>query len=92
MNEALKKELERYDWNPDYGLLPQNQDVIKAHETYNSMINTLRERKDPAWRQWDDAIAETEVAHERQGFLRGYEYCLTMLGLNHENALSQQDA
>lgn len=92
MNEALKKELERYYFSNDYGLLPQNQDAIKAHEIYNKMIDTLRERKDPTWGEWDDAIAETEVAHERQGFLRGYEYCLTMLGLNHEKALSQQDA
>lgn len=92
MNETLKKELDRYYYHSDYGLLPQNGDVKEAHKKYNQMIGSLKEQNDPTWGEWDDAIAETEVAHERQGFLRGYEYCLTMLGLNKEKALSQQDA
>lgn len=92
MNERLKEELDRYFYNADYGLLPQNQDVTEAHEVYNNMLDALREQEDPTFSKWDDVIADTEVAHERQGFLRGYEYCLTMLGLNPEKALSQQDA
>ncbi len=84
MNEALRKGLERYYYG-DYTLLPDGQDVEEARGKCNEMIHDLRERKDPIWGKLDDAIADTEVAREWQGFLRGYEYCLTMLGMNHQN-------
>lgn len=92
MNEALRKELERYYCSCDYGFLPDGQDVEEARGKYNEMLDDLRERKDPIWGKLEYAIAGTELAHERQGFLRGYEYCLTMLGLNNEKAPSQQGA
>ncbi len=82
MNQALQQALERYYYNDDYGKLPESEGIKEAHRAYYEKLEPLRHREKKLFYELEDLIGTSEVEHERQGFLRGYEYCLTMLGLS----------
>lgn len=88
MNEALRKELERYYFSDAYGHLTDSMDVQESHSACYKCMEPLRQDKE-AFDDLESAIADSEIRHEIQGFLRGYEHCLTMLGLNNEKPSCQ---
>lgn len=83
LNKVLRKKLESYYYNGEYGNLPDGLDVANAHGKIYGLVEGLGLDYDE-FCEIEDAISRTEVESELQGFLRGYEYCLTMMGLMKE--------
>lgn len=86
MNEALRKELERYCIHSD---LRDSEAVKAAHNACYASMGPLKRLDKELFDSLEMAMLESEIAHELQGFLRGYEHCLTMLGLNNEKPSRQ---
>lgn len=82
MNEALRKELEQYYFSDTYGRRKDSAEVQESHNACYRCMEPLRQDRE-TFSDLESAIADSEIKHELQGLLRGYEYCLTMLGLNH---------
>lgn len=80
LNKVLMKELIQYFYDDDYDK-ECGEDVNKAHD---EVFNLLGELSDSTYSPFEDAVMSLEVERELQGFLRGYEYCLTMMGLMKE--------
>lgn len=81
MNKKLKETLEEYFYDGLYGEIPQHEEVIQNAKEMDKHIRALKLEKDVIF-DLDERIAVAENLHELQGFLRGYEYCLTMLNLS----------
>lgn len=89
MNEALRKELERYYIHDAYGNLRDGKAVKAAHNACYASMGPLKRLDKKLFDSLEMAMCDSEIAHELQGFLRGYEHCLTMLGLNNEKPSCQ---
>lgn len=89
MNEALRKELERYYLHNCYGDLRDSESVKSAHSACYASMGPLKRLDKKLFDSLEMAMCDSEIAHELQGFLRGYEHCLTMLGLNNEKPSCQ---
>lgn len=81
MNENLKETLEEYFYNGLYGEIPQREEVIQNTKEMDKYIRALKLGKEVIY-DLDERITVAENLHELQGFLHGYEYCLTMLNLS----------
>ena len=57
-----------------------------AIKNYYDKLAPLKGKDREMFYALEDLIADTEAAHGKQGFLRGYEYALTMMGLNEKAA------
>lgn len=91
MNEALRKELTGYFWSGSY---TENGTALTGADTESSKV--LSDMKgsigDKLYFDYESQLCNAFCEHELEGFLRGYMYCLTMLGMNNEKALSQRNA
>lgn len=77
MNEALIKELKKYYYSNAYDR-PGNDEIETAYGKValclESLDNNLRSKI-------EYAVTGLEIERELRGFLRGYEYCILMMGL-----------
>lgn len=80
MNEALKKELEQYFYGDSYGRQGDCKEVVDRYKEYYKLLDPLRTENEELFRALEDSIGSAEVSREKQGFLRGYKYALTMMG------------
>lgn len=81
MNEKLKEELERYFYSDDYNLAEDTEEVKAAYETYHKELEAVVKQDKGLFCSLENLIGSSEVAYEKRGFLNGYAYCLTMMGL-----------
>ncbi len=81
MNEKLKEELERYFYGEYYDPLRDTEEVKAAYEAYYKELEAVvKQDKEPLC-SLEELISLSEIAYEKRGFLNGYAYCLTMMGL-----------
>lgn len=81
INGTLKEQLYRYintGYNEDY---PKSMGQTKTKREETAQLIQELELKREEYNKIDNHIDDTCAAYERQGFLRGYEYCLKMMGL-----------
>lgn len=81
MNEKLRKELERYFYSDDYNLAEDSEEIKAAYEAYRKELEAVVKQDEGLFCSLENLIGSSEVAYEKRGFLRGYEYCLAMMGL-----------
>ena len=74
-------------YDSDYGMILESEDVKAAHRAYYEKLEPLRHKETRLYQELEDLISNSEIEHELQGFLRGYEYCLTMLGLSNRGGV-----
>ena len=86
MNEALRAALERHYYSDEYQGQGDDMETKTAIKNYYDRLAPLKEKDREMFYAIEDLIADTEIAHGKQGFMRGYEYALTMLGLNEKAA------
>ncbi len=82
MNESLKESLKEYFFG-SYQEIPRSEEGKAENSKMYDALNSLG----LSWEDFDkleEAITKASEALELQGFLRGYKYCLTMLGLASE--------
>ena len=80
MNENLKEKLKEYFCGA-YQNTPRSEEGKESHLQMYKTLNSL----ELDWDNFDrleESIVNTMEALELQGFLRGYEYCLTMLNMS----------
>lgn len=81
MKKELLNELENYFYSERYEEMPQYRTEYIDDRVVKWLEGKGISKKEYVCSDIEDAITQGEVAAERQGFFRGYEYCLTMLGI-----------
>lgn len=81
MNQALRTALDGYFYG-NYEERPDGEEVLQADRACYECMDVIK--GESLFSELETAISAANMAHECQGFLRGYEYCLTMLNLSKE--------
>lgn len=79
MNQALRNALDGYFYG-DYEGQRDGEEVLQADRACYECMDVIK--GESLFSELETAISSANMAHECQGFLRGYEYCLIMLNLS----------
>lgn len=79
MNQALRTALVGYFYGGDYEEQRDGEEVLRADRACYESMDVIK--GESLFSELETAISTANMAHECQGFMRGYEYCLTMLNL-----------
>lgn len=82
MNETLIKALEDYFYSDSYDNFPDSDEIREAQQEVYNLLNSIREKDSKLFYAIETAVGTSEMFCQKQGFLRGYEHALTMMGMN----------
>lgn len=82
MNKTLIKALEEYFYSNAYDDRPDSDEIHEAQKEFYELIDPIRETDSKLFCAIESAVGMSEMFCQKQGFLRGYEYALTMMGMN----------
>ena len=82
MNKTLIKALEEYFYSDAYDDRPDSNEINEAQEEVYNLIDPIREKDSKLFYAIETAIGTSEMFCQKQGFLRGYEHALTLMGMN----------
>lgn len=84
INNTLRKELEEYYHESTEKHYVPSKESRDAIQKVNRIVKELNLEWDN-FNELEHALANIEETHELQGFIWGYEHCLTMLNLAKES-------
>lgn len=82
MKKELEKQLDKYFYGDYCEEAEESERTRKARAEYYKYLNPLMRYDKELFFKIEAAITNAEAEHERQGFLQGYQYALTMLGIS----------
>lgn len=82
MSETLIKALEDYFYSDSYDNFPDSDEIREAQQEVYNLLNSIREKDSKLFYAIETAVGTSEMFCQKQGFLRGYEHALTMMGMN----------
>lgn len=83
MTKELERQLNEYFYRGEYQEKSKETEALKAaYKEYYAYITPILQNDKELFFELEDAIARAEIEHERIGFLQGYQYALTMLGIS----------